>query len=137
MNNFSNFLSSIFSTVIILLVINDSSFAQDADLKIPMPVGGISAITQNIVYPESAKKDGIEGKVFIIATVNANGDVVKTEVAKSVDPVLDAAAVKAIKMTAFSPGEKDGKKIKATVTIPVQFKLDDCKEDKNGTEKKS
>lgn len=124
MNNFSKLFSVILSTVIILLVINHSAFAQDELDKTPMPVGGITAIAKNIVYPESAKKEGIEGKVFVVATIDENGIVVKTEVKKSVNAELDAAAVKAVKMTAFTPGEKDGKKVKATVTIPIQFKLD-------------
>jgi TonB family protein len=137
MNNFSKLLTTISSTVLILLVINNSSFAQGELDKIPSPKGGVNAITQYIVYPQSAKENGIQGKVFIEATIDEMGKVVKTEVKRSVNTALDAAAVQAIMMTAFNPGEKDGKKVKATVTIPIQFKLDNCKEEQNGTEKKS
>jgi len=36
--------------------------------------------------------------------------------------------VKAVKLTKFVPGVKDGKKVKAEVTIPIKFKLDNSKE---------
>ena len=137
MNNLSKVFSTISATVIILLSLGNLAIAQETVDKMPMPKAGMSALAKNIVYPESARKEGIEGKVFIVATVDADGKVINTEIKKSVNSELDAAAVKAVEMTAFTPAEKNGKKVKATVTIPIQFKLDNCKEDKNGTEKKS
>ncbi len=39
--------------------------AQEKSLgETPKPVGGISALAKNIVYPEAAKSDGVEGKVI-------------------------------------------------------------------------
>ena len=59
--------------------------------------------------------------------IDKNGNVAETEVIKSVREDLDNAAIKAVKMTKFEPGIKDGKKVKAEVTIPIKFKLDDYK----------
>ena len=73
----------------------------------------------------------------MLATIDVDGRVIKTEIKRSVSKELDAEAVKAVMMTSFTPAEKDGQKVRATVTVPIQFKLDNCKEDKNGTEKKS
>lgn len=98
---------------------------KDVD-DIPKPVGGISAIMKNVKYPDEAKKEGLQGKVFIKATIDENGDVINISVAKSAAPALDKAAADAIKRTKFTPGTKDGKTVKAEVTIPVHFKLDDC-----------
>ncbi len=137
MKKLSNSFSTIIVTVIFLLSLGNTAVAQEEVDKIPMPKEGISALAKNIVYPQSAKQEGIEGKVYVLATVDVDGRVIKTEIKQSVSRELDAEAVKAVMMTSFTPAEKDGKKVKATVTIPIQFKLDNCKEDKNGTDKKS
>ncbi|MCW8850604.1 MAG: energy transducer TonB, partial [Melioribacteraceae bacterium] len=75
-------------------------------------------------YPESAKKEGIMGKVMVKAVIDENGKVIETEVLKGVNPELDEAAVNAVKLTKFIPGVMDGKNVKAEVTIPISFKLD-------------
>jgi len=99
-----------------------------ADYKIevdemPEPVGGIIAIQEKVIYPEYAKEKGIEGKVFVIAFVNESGDVVNAEVIRSANPVLDSAALKAVRQVKFEPGQDEGKKVKVQVTIPIMFKL--------------
>ena len=113
-------------TMSILLTI--STFAQEELEKTPSIKGGIQELAKNIKYPEAAKKEGIMGKVLVKALIDENGNVSKTEVIKGVDEELDAAAMKAVKMTKFEPGVKDGKNVKAEVTIPIMFKLDDSKE---------
>ena len=89
----------------------------------PMPVGGMAALAQNIKYPEKAKIDGIEGKVFIKALIDENGNVYKTTVIKGVSPELDEAASESIKRTKFTPGMLKDKPVKTAVTIPVSFVL--------------
>ena len=91
--------------------------------KIPEPVGGIEGIVKNVVYPEKAKKERLEGKVLLKVEINEKGEVENVYVEKGVNKLLDEAAVKAVKATKFIPGEKNGKKVKAEVTIPVKFKL--------------
>ena len=86
--------------------------AQEKSLgETPKPVGGISALAKNIVYPEAAKSDGVEGKV------------IKCEIKKSVSKQCDEAAINAVKLTEFHPAVMDGKKVAAEVTIPISFKL--------------
>ena len=118
----------IFKVVLTLIfILSVSTFAQEDLEKMPIIKGGIQELVKNIKYPETAKKEGIMGKVFVKAMIDENGDVVKTEVVKSVDKDLDAAAIGAVQHTKFTPGVKDGKNVKAEVTIPISFKLDDCK----------
>ena len=99
--------------------------------KIPMPVDGIKSIMENVKYPEEAKKAGEEGKVLVKAVINTNGDVIKTAILKSATPALDEAALEAIKKTKFTPGIKDEKFVQAEVTIPVLFKLNKEKKQKD------
>ena len=45
--------------------------------EMPEPIGGIKAIQEKIVYPEIAKRAGVEGKVYILAFVDESGNVTK------------------------------------------------------------
>jgi periplasmic protein TonB len=110
----------------LLIVLSFSLYAQEKCEKMPSIKGGISELTKNIKYPETAKKEGIMGKVFVKAVIDENGNAAKAEVIKGVNDELNAAAIEAVKMTKFEPGVKDGKNVKAEVTIPINFKLDDC-----------
>jgi len=117
-------MKNVIKVILIVLFTSALLIAQEKSLdKTPEPVGGISALTNNIVYPETAKLDGVEGKVFVKATVDKNGDVVKCEIIRSVSKSLDQAAIDAIKKTEFTPGIMGGKKVEAEVTIPITFKL--------------
>ena len=89
----------------------------------PEPIGGIAAIQSKIVYPEIAKRAGVEGKVYVKAYVNENGDVTKVEIQKGLGAGLDEAAMKAVKETKFKPGKQRGKPVKVQVSIPIVFKL--------------
>ncbi len=89
----------------------------------PEPIGGIEAIQSKIVYPEIAKRAGVEGKVYVKAFVDENGNVTKVEVQKGIGAGCDEAAMKAVKETKFKPGKQRGKPVKVQVSIPVVFRL--------------
>ena len=114
----------LFNTSIIFLFTFILLSAQTKEVdKVPTPLGGMKALQKNVVYPEDARKNGITGKVIVEATVDERGNVIKTKLLASVDPGLDGAAIKAIEMTKFIPAEKDNKKVKSNVTIPIMFRL--------------
>lgn len=56
-------------------------------------------------------------------TIDESSNVVKTVVKESAGVDFDNAAIAAVKKIKFTPAEKDGKKVKASVVIPFQFKL--------------
>ena len=89
----------------------------------PEPVGGIMEIQKKIVYPEIAKRAGIEGRVFIKAYINENGLVDKAEIIKGIGAGCDQAAMNAVINTKFVPGMQDDKPVKTQVAIPILFKL--------------
>ena len=91
--------------------------------EMPEPIGGIGAIQSKIVYPEIAKRAGVEGKVYVLAFVNESGDVTKAEIIKGLGAGLDEAALNAVKQTKFKPGKQRGKPVKVQVSIPIVFKL--------------
>lgn len=117
--------NSIYSFLFFFLFLVVSGFAQEEKLdKYPEPIGGIEEMIKNVVYPVAAKDQGIQGKVFVKAIIDENGNVTETSILKGVNADCDKAAMDAIKKTKFTPGIKDNKPVKAEVTIPIMFKLD-------------
>jgi len=76
-------------------------------------------------YPEEARKNGWEGTVIINTLVGTDGLVKKALVLKSSGyPILDSAAIKAVRKYIFEPGkDSTGKTVPKWVKIPVIFKL--------------
>lgn len=104
-------------------IIEEESIYFVAVEEMPHPIGGINAIQQHIIYPEIAKRAGVEGKVFILAYVDEEGVVTKAEVLKGIGGGCDEVAVKAELQTKFSPGKQRGKPVKVKVMIPIRFEL--------------
>ncbi len=81
-------------------------------------------ISKNVEYPNVARESGIEGKVYIRFCVTSSGAVQKVSVLRSVDPLLDKAAVKVIKgLPKWTPGEQRGRKVSVWYTVPINFQL--------------
>ncbi|HOJ19380.1 MAG: energy transducer TonB [Ignavibacteriales bacterium] len=91
--------------------------------EMPEPIGGIASIQSKIVYPEIAKRAGVEGKVYVLAFVDENGNVTKADISKGIGAGCDEAARDAVLKTKFKPGKQRGKPVKVQVHIPVVFKL--------------
>jgi len=91
--------------------------------EMPAPIGGIVAIQKKIVYPEIAKRAGVEGKVYVLAFVDESGIVTKAQIIKGIGAGCDEAALDAVRRTKFTPGKQRGKPVKVQVSIPILFKL--------------
>lgn len=94
--------------------------------RAPSFKGGISAlskfISKNIRYPRELEKEGVTGKVVVRFTVTRDGDVIDPEVIKSVHPLLDAEAIRVVKlMKKWEPGKQYGKFIDVKFTLPFNF----------------
>ncbi|MDA9863571.1 energy transducer TonB [Flavobacteriales bacterium] len=81
-------------------------------------------IAGEVSYPESARADGVEGKVFVEFTISESGAVTNAHVIESLHPALDSAAVAAaMAMPNWAPATKEGQAISTTITLPVMFRL--------------
>ena len=83
-------------------------------------------VSERLVYPAKARRNGITGTVMVAFTVDQNGKVGNVEVVDSVDPQLDAEAVRVISSSPrWKPGVKDGQQVIVHYTFPVIFQLRD------------
>ena len=73
-------------------------------------------------YPEIARTINLEGTVVCEIVVGEDGRVIRATVFKSI-PMLDEAALSAVKSWIFTPGEQRDRKVKVRMRVPVQFKL--------------
>ena len=102
--------------------INEKDYTVTAE-EMPELIGGLYSIQSKIIYPEIAKRAGIEGKVYVLAFIDENGDVANARIIKGIGAGCDQAALDAVKKAKFNPGEQNGKPVKVQVTIPIVFKL--------------
>lgn len=81
-------------------------------------------IAQNVQYPEIAKENGIQGRVFVQFVVNQKGEVEQVKVVRGVDPALDKEAIRVIStLPKWKPGSQRGKPVKVSFTVPINFQL--------------
>ena len=91
--------------------------------QMPEPIGGIIAIQKNIIYPEIAKREGVEGRVYIKAFIDSTGIVAKAEIIRGIGAGCDEMAMEAVKKVRFTPGKQRGRPVNVQVTVPILFKL--------------
>ena len=114
--------------------IDDSiSICSDIDVymkveKMPAYPGGMRElmkdINENLVYPEDAKKDGIQGVVVVLFVVDKKGRVTYPRIFQSKYPVLDSAAIDVLShLKPFEPGEHRGEKVNVYYFLPIQFTI--------------
>jgi TonB family protein len=73
------------------------------------------------VYPEAAKKAGIEGTVVLSLSLDAKGTIIKARVIKSI-PELDQAALDAVRQWKYEPMLVNGTPKPIVFTVLVDFK---------------
>jgi len=76
-------------------------------------------------YPTTLRQKGVSGLVVVKVTVDEQGKPSEVTVAKSSNEQLDVYAMRAVKRWTFRPAKKDGVATPATVTIPIQFSLEE------------
>lgn len=81
-------------------------------------------VTSQLHYPEQAKTDGVQGRVILQYTVEADGVVSNVRVLRGIREDLDAEALRVISMSPkWEPGIRDGKAVSVSYTFPVVFIL--------------
>lgn len=88
------------------------------------PAVDLEKIQSKIVYPELARRAGVEGKVTVRVLVQKTGKISKMLIEQSDSELLNDAALKAIREVAhIPPALQNGQAVSCWVSIPIQFKL--------------
>lgn len=77
-------------------------------------------------YPSSARRAGIEGKVFVSVLISEKGEPIKAQIMKRVpsdQTIFDKAAIECVMKSTYSPGIQNGSPIKVWLAVPIRFTL--------------
>ena len=96
--------------------------------KMPEFPGGNEAmaqyITDNIKYPQKAKRKKISGKVFVSFIVEKDGSVSNVEVIRGIGGGCDEEAIRVVSnMPKWEPGTQRGKPVRVKYILPLNFKI--------------
>ncbi len=81
-------------------------------------------ISKNLRYPETARENNIEGRVFVQFMVKADGSVDEAKILRGVDPDLDEEALRVVRSSPkWTPGRQRGQAVNVAFTFPINFVL--------------
>ncbi|MDP3462934.1 MAG: M56 family metallopeptidase [Bacteroidales bacterium] len=90
--------------------------------------GMMKFLIENIKYPEQARKDSVQGRVFVNFIVEANGKVSNAKVLRGIGSGCDEEALRVVNlMPDWTPGRQRGKNVRVSFNLPIMFKLDNKK----------
>lgn len=97
--------------------------------QMPEFPGGMSAclkfLADHVAYPKEAAEKKIQGRVIVQFVVMKDGSIANARVIRSVDPLLDAEALRVIGlMPKWKPGTQRGQAVNVKFTMPITFRLD-------------
>lgn len=125
---------SVYYTLPVVYKLNKDTSALNAD----KPVYGVEVMPQfpegekalmafisnNLQYPNSDARRGIQGRVTVRFVVNKVGEVCDVTVIRGLSPGCDAEAVRVIKMMPnWIPGRQKGNPVSVYYTLPIVYKL--------------
>ncbi|MEQ6167960.1 energy transducer TonB [Ekhidna sp. MALMAid0563] len=95
----------------------------------PKPMIGDSLyqqyLKQELIYPDAAQENEIEGEVILKLTISASGEIIDIKIEKSLGYGCDEEAIRLIEEgPGWVPGNKDGSTVESTITVHVNFRLD-------------
>ena len=76
----------------------------------------------NPVYPEMARRAGLQGQVLVAFIVTREGRVVEPQVLKGPE-IFRAAALEAVRQFQFKPAMQNDRGVAVRMTIPIRFSL--------------
>ena len=96
--------------------------------KMPQPEGGINGwnayLEQNLQYPQRAKQANIEGTVYVVFTVDKEGNLVKPEILRGIGAGADEEALRLVnEAPKWIPGSQKGQVVHVKMRIPIRFSL--------------
>ena len=84
----------------------------------------VEYLRDNLVYPKEAQDKSIEGRVFVRFVVKKDGSITEARISRSVDPLLDAEALRLVNgMPKWVPAQVGEKDVNSLYLLPLTFRL--------------
>jgi protein TonB len=74
-------------------------------------------------YPPNARRQGLQGRVTAEFIIDERGNVVQVTITRSTDPIFEKPTIDAIRGWKFTPGEKDGRKVKTRTRVTIPYSI--------------
>ena len=96
--------------------------------EMPQYPGGETAmmeyVAKNVVYPKEAQEKGISGRVFVGFIVEKDGSIGEVKLLRGIGGGCDEEAIRVIKgMPKWKPGKQEGKPVRVSYQMPINFRL--------------
>ena len=109
------------------VVVDEEIFLVVAENAPEFPGGSDSLyayIARNIKYPETAKKEKIEGRVFVTFVIEKDGQVSSAKILRDIGGGCGEEAIRVVKnMPKWKPGTQRGNPVRFQFNLPVSFML--------------
>jgi protein TonB len=103
--------------------VSDDEPSQDDFIEIDEEPRPLNDIQKLVIYPEDAKRSGLEGKVTCSLLIGKDGNIKRIHIDKADDDIFRQPVLEAWKKVRFSPARKDGKSVQVWYTQAINFKL--------------
>ena len=115
-------------TVIAVAAALTAGVAVPALAQVPVRIGGEVKEPKKVkdakpLYPEEARREGVQGIVILEVVVNEEGKVTNTRVLRA-PALLEQAAVDAVQQWEYTPTLLNGLPVPVVMTVTVTFSLD-------------
>lgn len=81
-------------------------------------------IGRNIKYPEAAKKNKIEGRVFVTFVIEKDGQVSSAKILRDIGGGCGEEALRVVNsMPKWKPGTQRGNPVRVQFNLPIMFQL--------------
>jgi protein TonB len=94
-------------------------------LKLPAYPGGkegyLKFIKDNMIYPEQARINKIEGFVYVVYSVTDTGEITDVEVSKGIGYGCDEEAIRVIRLLKYEPARNRGIRMKVQMKTKLHF----------------
>ena len=84
----------------------------------------VKFLRDNIIYPQTATENNIEGTVYVSFVVDSKGNVTDVKLLRGIGGGCDEEALRVVKlMPAWNPGKQNGKSVRVQFSMPIRFTL--------------
>jgi periplasmic protein TonB len=84
----------------------------------------IKYIVKNTRYPASARRQDVQGTVYVRFVVMTDGSIAQAEVVRGFHPDCDKEAIRVIqKMPKWIAGSQNGTPVNVRMVVPIKFKM--------------